>query len=284
MMMLIMLQRIGRRLVALLRRKERERDMDDEMRFHLEMEARDLERAGLASGLARRQARIAFGGVERHKEAGRDAWGLRLVEDLGQDLRYAVRQCLSNPGFTVATLVTLSLGIGASTIMYSFTNLTPVPFDGGDRLVYIRQYSKTGCAGCQDVAAGNALALAAGSRALRSMAFMAASQLALRGPERSEVIRAARVTYGFFNTTGMPTLLGRPFLPSDTIEGAAPVAVISEPLWRTRFGADSSIVGRQIVLEGVHHTVRGVVPTDYVYPERTMVWQPLVLSTAEANE
>jgi predicted permease len=284
MALLITLQRIGRRLVALLRREQRERDMNDEMRFHIEMEARDLERAGIAAGVARRQARIAFGGVECHKEAGRDAWGVRLIEDLGQDLRYAVRQCFSNPSFTLATLVTLSLGIGASTIMYSFTNLTPVPFDGSDRLVYIRQYSKKGCPGCQNVAAGNALALAVRSRALKSMAFMSESQLALRGPERSEVVRAAQVTYEFFNTTHMPTLIGRPFLPSDTISGAAPVALISEALWRTRYGADSAIVGRDIVLEGVHHTVRGVVPKAYVYPERTMVWQPLVLSPAEANE
>ena len=282
--MLTGVQRIGRRLVALLRHDERERDMDDEMRFHLEMEARELERAGVTPSVARRTARIAFGGVERHKEAGRDAWGVRLIEDLGQDLRYAARQCLSNPAFTLATLVTLSLGIGASTIMYSFTNLTPVPFDGSDRLVYVRQYSKKGCPGCQNVAAGNALTLAVRSRALRSMAFMNETQLALRGPERSEVVRAARVTYEFFNTTGMPTLMGRPFLPSDTIAGAAPVALISEALWRTRYGADSTIVGRDIVLEGVHHTVRGVVANDYVYPERTMVWQPLILSVAEANE
>src|SRR6185436_11414480 len=115
--MLIFFQRLIRRLIALVTHDTREREMDEEMRFHLEMEARDLERAGAPAHLAQRQARVAFGGVEHYKEAGRDAWGVRLLEDLGQDLRYGLRQCISNPSFTLATLLTLSLGIGASTIM-----------------------------------------------------------------------------------------------------------------------------------------------------------------------
>ena len=102
-----LIARLVRRARLLVHLDRRERDMDDEMRFHLDMEAKDLERLGASPQDAARMARVAFGGVEHHKEAGRDARGVRLIEDLGQDLRYAYRQCVANPSFTIATLLTI---------------------------------------------------------------------------------------------------------------------------------------------------------------------------------
>jgi predicted permease len=275
---------IARRLARLIDRDRRERDMDDEMRFHLDMETRELERDGLAHDAAERKARLAFGGVERHKEDGRDASGIRLLDDLGQDLRYAVRQCVSNPSFTIATVLTLGLGIGASTVMYTFTRLNAVPFDDPDRLVYIRQFSVKGCANCQNVAAGNALTLASQSRALASVSLIAPWGPAFRGSERSEIVRALDVTHEYFRTVGVAPMLGRGFLPSDTASSAARVAILSEPLWRTRLGGDSSIIGRDVVLDGVHFVVRGVIPKGYEYPERTDVWTLRRLTAAESGE
>lgn len=276
--------RMSRRIQLLLRLDRHERDMDEEMRFHLEMEARDLERHGLAAPQAERAARVAFGGIERHKEAARDARGVRFLEDLGQDVRYAVRQYTANPAFTIATLLTLSLGIGASTVMYAFMNMNPVPFPGGDRLVYVRQYGKRACPDCRNIAGGNALALEA-VRAFASVSLMSDGGLAvLRGSERSDVARAERVSHDFFTTVGVAPLIGRAFLPSDTLLDQPPTALISESLWRTRFGADPTVVGHDIVLDGVRYTLRGVIPAGMEYPERTDVWTILRLSSEEANE
>jgi predicted permease len=279
-----LIARVRRRAATLFHLEQRERDMDEEMRFHILMEARELTRDGLPPNEAEREARLKFGGVERHKEDARDASGVRLLEDLGQDLRYAVRQCRANPSFTLATLLTLSLGIGASTVMYAFTQLDAVPFERSDRLVYIRQYSKKGCPGCQNIAAGNALMLAAGSRTLESVSLMAGWTPAFRGRQQSEVLRAQKVTHEYFRTVGVRPLIGRTFLPTDTLATQTPVAVISEPMWRTRFGADSSIVGGDIVLDGTHYTVRGVIPAGYEYPERTDAWTIRTLTADEANE
>jgi putative ABC transport system permease protein len=277
--------RLVRRAATLLHLRAREHDMDEEMRFHLEMEAGDLVRSGLPADLAEREARLRFGGVDRHKEDGRDARGVRLIENLGQDLRYALRQAVHAPAFTIATLLTLGLSVGASTFMYSFATMSPVPFDHPDRLLYVRQFSRTGCPNCQLVSTGNALALAANSRALEAVAFVSGpSATALRRADRSEVARATAVTYQFFNITGMHTILGRTFLPSDTLPGAVPVVMISEPAWRSRFGADSSLVGRDIVLDGRHRIVRGIIAQNDVYPERTDIWTSQTLSASELND
>jgi predicted permease len=277
--------RLARRIATLVRLRDREHDMDDEIRFHIAMEAKDLVRAGLSLETAEREARLRFGGIERHKEDGRDARGVRLVENLGQDLRYALRQCIHAPAFTIATVVTLGLSVGASTFMYSFATMTPVPFSDAGRLVYVRQFSATGCPSCQQVSSGNALSLAASSRALETISFAEGpSPTTLRLGDRSEVIRSTAVTFQFFNAIRLTPLLGRTLLPSDTLPNATPVVLLAEPVWRTRFGADSSIIGRDIVLDGRHHTVRGIIAHDDIYPERTDAWTVLTLAAAEVND
>src|SRR5262249_33691442 len=153
----------------------------------------------------------------------RDARGVRLVEDLGQDLRYAYRQCVANPSFTVATLLTLGLGIGASTVMYAFLKLTPIPFNDAERLVYVRQYSKKACPGCDNIASGNALALKNVSHSLESMALMGDGvRAAFRGREHTEAVRVQRVSWEFFRTVAVAPLVGRTFLPSDSLASQPP--------------------------------------------------------------
>src|SRR5262245_55584528 len=136
------MRRLLRRLRLLSGVRAHERRLDDEMRFHLEMEAADLERRGVPEEEARRRALLAFGGVERFKEEARDARGTRLIEDLWQDVRYAIRQLWAARGFTAATVLTLALGIGTTTMMYGArrayrTERVPLP-DAG-RLVYVAQ-------------------------------------------------------------------------------------------------------------------------------------------------
>lgn len=204
--------------------------------------------------------------------------------EISNEIAPARRRC-GTPRWSVATFVTLGLSVGASTFMYSFVRMTPVPFDPADRLVYVRQFSPKGCPSCQAVSSGNALSFAQGSHALQSIAFVQGpSSTALRRGDRSEVIRSTAVTYAFFNLIGARPLFGRTFLPSDTLPGAPPVAMITETAWRARFASDSSIVGHNIVLDGKHHTVRGIIARDDVYPERTDAWTVKTLTADETND
>src|SRR5215218_2458931 len=116
--------RVWQRLGSFMRRASIERDMSDEMRFHIDMEAADLRRSGLDEHEASRRAHAAFGGMERHKEDVRDSVGVRLFDDLSQDVRYATRQLRASPGFSAATLLTLALGIGATTTLYTLVRTT----------------------------------------------------------------------------------------------------------------------------------------------------------------
>lgn len=280
-----LIARLARRVATLFRLHRAEHEMAEEMRFHIEMEARDLARQGYGREAAERAARLRFGGVERYKEEGRDARGVRLLEDLAQDIRYAFRQNVASRAFSIATILTLGLSIGAATFMYSFGGMNPVPFDHGDRLVYVRQFSKTGCPSCDLVSTGNALSLIRSSRSLEAVAFVAGpSATALRGSIQSEVVRATAVTFEFFNVLRVRPIVGRPFLPSDTLPGATPVALVSESMWRARFGADSTLIGRDVVLDGKHHIVRGVIGHDDVYPERTDFWTVKTLAPSEVND
>lgn len=262
---------IVRRLRALLGRRRLEREMDEEMRLHLELEAAELVRSGVAPDEAWRQARLAFGGVERFKEDGRDARGVRWTEDCARDARHGVRQLRRSIGFTVAALITLSLGIGASTAMYSMLHailVDPLPFDNSDELVLLSQCGEN----CRRMAIGNYVTVRDESRTLSAVAAFAGSSPIMRGSEDSEVLDGTRVTVELFRMTGVPALLGRTFAPIDTVSGRPRVVMLSEGAWRARFGADSGIVGRAITLDGQPATVIGVVPTRYAFPAQTEVW------------
>lgn len=261
---------IMRRIRALLGRRRLERDMDDEMRLHLELEAEELIRNGVAPQEAHRRARLAFGGVERFKEEGRDARGVRWTEDLGRDARLGVRQMRRSVGFTIAALITLALGIGATTAMASMAHailVDPLPFVDGDRLVVFAQ-----CGGCQRMAIGNYVTLRDEMRTLQSAAAMGPSSPILRGADRTEVLDGSRVTVEFFTLAGVHALLGRTFAPGDTVAGQQRVAMIGEATWRSRFGADSTVVGRTITLDGAPATVIGVVPARSAFPATTEIW------------
>ena len=133
------LARLGRRAASLLRRSRREQELDDEVRFHLDMEARRYETEGMSPAEARRRARAEFGGVERVKEESREARGTRLLEDVAQDLRYGIRTLRRTPAFTIAALVGLALGIGGPAAIFGAVRgllLKPLPYADGDRLVF----------------------------------------------------------------------------------------------------------------------------------------------------
>jgi len=200
-------------------------------------------------------------------------------------IRQALRQLRHYPLFATTAVLTLGLGMGATTSMFSVVDallLRPLPFSEGDRLIYIRQFSPEQCPRCYDMPTGNFLLLQRSlGDAIRVVAMRAWTPV-YRGTDRTDVVRASRVTQNFFAVLGAETLLGRTFIPADTVAGAR-VLVISEAAWRDRLGADPAVLTRQLVLDGVPHSVIGVLRAGHTFPIRTEMWTTLRLDSAETS-
>ena len=267
------LARLGRRVRLLLRRADVEREMDDEMRFHLEMEAEELGRQrGLAAADALRQAARDFGGVERYKDDARDARGGRWIEDAGQDIRYALRVFRNARGFAVVAVATLALGVGANTAIFSVVRgvlLRPLPFAEPHRLVQVSSEFRGARAA---VSAPDFIDWRTRSSAFAGMAVYFSSTTDFTGTGEPERLTQARASANFFDVLGVRAQLGRLFRAGDDERAAPRIAVLSDGFWRRRFGADSSIVGRKITLDGFPTEVVGVAPAGISFPGAVDLW------------
>lgn len=206
-----------------------------------------------------------------------------MPNDLIHDLRHALRQFTTSPVFAVTTIFTLALGIGASTAMFAIEHtLSEVSLEVANpsTLVHLGQAPKDECRACGALSSGNFVSLRASSRTLTDFAFLTSSHPVLRGTDRAEVLSGAQVTPGFFGTLGVRAIVGRTFTPADSAEGHANVAMLSESFWKTRFGGDSTIVGRTIVLDGTPRVVLGVLPRRAALPEDAAIWVPLIFDQA----
>lgn len=209
-----------------------------------------------------------------------------MLHDLGHDLRHAVRQFVASPLFAATTIFTLALGIGATTTMFGIERtLTAVSLDVANpgTLVHVGQAPRHDCSACGAFASGNLASLNEASRALTDFAFVSSWKPVLRGIDQAEVLTGARVTPGFFSTLGVRPLVGRTFTPADSAEGHSDVVLISESFWKARFGGDSTIVGRTLVLDGTPRVVLGVIPRRAALPELAAVWVPLIFDAAAAG-
>ena len=268
-----------RRLRALFGSRRLDDAMDEEMRFHLDMEAEAEMRSGLSAPQAVRQARVSFGGVERYREEGRDARGVRGLHDLAGDLRYAVRMLRRSPIFTLVAVITLGLGIGANTAIFSVVNtvlLQPLPYPDPERLVKVwgEGHSRAEFTRIRDRARSFE----------RVAAYLPAYGMSLSGDGDPLRVVTALVSADFFSLLGVSPASGRFFRPGEDLPGTEPVAVLSFGLWRDRFGADPSIAGRTIELEGVRWTVIGVAPREFGFPgPETRLWVPLTLDEKDAG-
>jgi putative ABC transport system permease protein len=270
---------------SVIHRADRERDMDEELRFHVEMEAAELRRAGVPADDALRRARALFGGIERTKDDARDGVGFALLDQLGQDLRYGLRQLRASPGFSLTTILTLSLGIGATTTMYTILSTvftTNVPFPQPERIVHVAQGTIGSCLGCWRITTGNFMTVRAESRTLEDATLIAYRAAILRGTERTEIVNAASVTPAFFKLLETPAMLGRTIAPADSTTASATLVVLSEAFWRTRLGADRDVVGKTITLDATPFTVIGVIPDRLVFPQGTELWIPRILGPKDA--
>jgi predicted permease len=274
--------RLLRRIAYWLRRSDR--DLTDEIAFHRDLIERDLMQRGMAPAEAHDAARRAMGNETYIREESRHVWLWPSFEVIGQDVTYAARSYRRTPGFAVGVALTLALGIGATTTMYTIEHtVTRVSINVDDpaSIVHIGQAAVDECLACGGIASGNYLTVRAQSRSLTDVTLVGPWNPILRGEQRTEIVNGARVTSTFFQLFGIRPMLGRVLAAGDTEPGFASVVVISETFWRTRLGGDSAVIGKTIVLDGVPHTVLGVVAREAVFPEGATVWTPYMLDAAD---
>src|SRR2546430_5813031 len=239
---------------ATLRRPRMESEMDRELRFHQQAYAEDLIHRGVSCEEAMRRARLEFGGIERAKEECREARGVNLVESLIQDLRYGARTLGKNPGFTVTAVLTLALGIGASTSVFSLINavlIRSLPYHEPERLVYLWspnprfevpiEYLTPMTADFFDLQRQN--------HSFATLALFGVARFNVVSAGRADVWGGARVTGDFFPTMGISPKLGRPVSNRDDQPGQDQVVVISDRLWRGPVGAEPHIFGKKTLLD-----------------------------------
>lgn len=251
--------------------------MREELRFHIECETEANIERGMDSESARRAALVNFGGVERIKEECRDARRIRWFEDLIQDTRFAIRMLMRNPGYGLTALLTLALGIGANTAIFSVIHgvlLKPLPYRNGDRLVVLNQRSLQAGDNNLGFSVGEIEDLRERNRSLAELAEHHSMSFILYGDGDPERIQAGIVSSNFFGVLGVRPMLGRDFLPLDEKHGAPPVLVLSYEYWKRSHGGDSSIIGRVFRMNDRSHTVIGVLPPIPQHPNENDVYMP----------
>src|SRR5919198_3967690 len=242
-------------------RKKMEEELEKELRFHLDEHTDDLIARGLDPEEARRRARLALGGPEQVKERCRDARGTRWLDDLLQDLRYGARMLLKNPGFTSVAVITLALGIGANTAIFSVINavlLRPLPFPDPDRVLILYETFKP--SGVPAISVPNLRDWQQQNTVLDGIAAYESGAFNLESGEGAERLPGLRVEANYFDVLGVKPQLGRTFLKGEDEAGREKVVVLSHALWRDRFAADPGIVGKAIPLNGQKYTAVGVMP------------------------
>ncbi len=289
--MLSKLRRFGQRMMGLFKTGSRDSQLDEELRFHVEELTRDNVRAGMTPEEARQQARLALGGIERVKEEYRDGVGLRLLRDLGQDVRYGLRQLRRSPGFTVVAVLTLALGIGANTAIFTVVNavlIRPLPFYDPSRLVRIWETEvsphiselQPGRENLYSVSAPGFIDWQARTDMFEQTAayHYFPSRFVLTGKGQPRELKAVRVTSNLFSTLGVQPWLGRSFLPEEEQQGRDNVAILSYETWNSQFNADESIVGTTATLSGRSYLIAGIMPRGFGFPRGEDFWVPLDLS------
>ena len=267
------------RVRGLVFRDRLESQLEDEFRFHLEMQAEDNLRTGMNPSEAHYDAVRRFGGIESVKEEYRESRTFAAIETLLRDVRYAIRTLGQNPGFTAVTVMTLALGIGVNAAFFTVTNAVLFRgcrlVDRNDRILYIHserngQYSGVSYPDFEDWRTQ--------ARSFDGMGTVADLRITLNDqsgfPER---YTATRITTNAFRLLGQNPIIGRDFASSDAIPGAAPVAILSYGFWVRRFGKDPAIIGQTLQINGTPLTiVIGVMPAGFSFPQNQDLWIPLV--------
>ena len=276
------------RLRSLFRGAQDDRDLDAEMAAHLELAIEENLRQGMPPAEARRRALLRFGGPQQAKEQHRDTRGLPFLETLFQDLRFAARMLRKSPAFTTVAVLTLALGIGANTAIFSMVNallLHPYRFHDLDSLVLV--WENRGIDEGFDarwISPGDAADLRANAQVFDDLATYQCRDFNLSSEGRIDVARGCRVSANFFNILGVTPAQGHLFSTEEAQPGADQAVIVSHSFWQSRFAQDPQLLGKTIRLNGRNYTVAGIMPSNFDYPAAMELWVPLALTPPEKSD
>ena len=286
------------RIRALFRREEGEAELDHELRAHFEKQVGKHIRAGMPRPEATRRARLQFGGYEQLKEECRDARGVRLVENFAQDARYGARSLRKNPGFALIAVLTLALGVGASTAVFSVVNtilLKPLPYPHPQSIFMLWWKGPVSMAQSGDQfpwGPKDFVEFSRQSRTFHSLGAFKSDFFNLVGASEPVRLDGLRASAGFFSAIGVQPTLGRAFTLEEDQVGHEYEVILSDQLWRERFGGDPGILGSKLTLNGQGYTVIGVMPRGFsfphaedmpavlTFPPKIQLWVPLAIPSA----
>jgi predicted permease len=260
-------------------RKAVERELNDALRFHFEQQVEKFVQSGIPSQEARRRARLMFGATEEIKEECRAARGVLFLENLLQDLRYGLRTIRKSPGFAAVVVLTLALGIGVNTALFTIVHgvlLSPLPFPHPERLVSLWERNVVGETAYNVVSGGVFSDWQRQATSFQQMALIGenSANLSGGGGPLPESIGTRQCSYNLFSMLGVQPLYGRLFTEQDDRVGAAATVILTHDLWKRRYAGDPAIVAKTILLDAKPYTVIGVLPAWFDYPDtRAQLWQ-----------
>ncbi len=261
------------------RRRRADAELDEEVRGYAEMLAGEKVKRGVETRQAQREAQMELGGVEQVKERTREARAGHFLETLWQDVRYGARQLRRSPGFTIVAVLTLALGIGANTAIFSVIEsvlLRPLPYDHPEKLVEIWN-TYPPAVPTVGLSPGDYYDWARDAKTVSEMGgYVELLQgFNLTGDGDPQRVQASYATANLFPMLGIHPSAGRLFLPEEDRAGGAPIVVLTHRFWRSRFGADPGVVGHTLTLDGVHYTIAGVLPANSSLVDTPDLWMPL---------
>jgi putative ABC transport system permease protein len=269
-----------------------ERKLDAELRFHLEQQIADYLAAGMTPDEARRRAQQEFGGLEQMKEECRDVGSAHFVETLFQDVRYGFRQLRRSPGFTVIAILTLALGIGANAVIFSAVNgvlLRPLPYPNSNRLAQVWSTNPHTNRWGDWVSYPDFVDWRAQNKVFEDLVAYRTWLTNITGGDHPDALFTVLASSSLFSVLQSQPLLGRSFLPDEDKPGHNRVVVLSDALWRSRFGSDPHLVGKVVVINGESYTVIGIMPPRFRFPLNPpeglvpSAWLPVGLDPSQSD-
>jgi len=278
---------LWRRVQVLMRRDKFALELEEEMRLHREMKEKELIDEGVEQQEARYAASRQFGNAMHLRERSAEAWGWKRLEEFVIDARFGARMLRQNPGFTIVAVLTLALGIGANTAIFSYVNawmIKPLPYPQAERLMVFESHDKQkGWTREGVTSTASFLDFQKQDTSFERTALWAGWNFNLTGGGAPALVEGGRVSWNYFDALGVKPMLGRTFTPEEDQPGAGHVAILGQGLWQSRFAGDPKIIGRDITIEGEPYTVVGVMDGTFQFPLMGLanLWTPLTLTYKE---
>jgi predicted permease len=274
------------RFSNLFRRDRLDAELEEELQFHLDARTHDNLDAGMNAEAAHYDAMRRFGNATLAKERAHEANIVMAIETIGRDLRYAVRSLRKSPGFTLVAILTLAIGFGANTAVFTVVNgvlLRPLPFPETGRIFLISYQSKQGFQNQPGLYDKDYLAYEGHTQAFERIATFNEDSATLTATGDAERVPTEMVTSGFFSVLQVNPAMGRTFLPDEEHPGNNRVALLGDKIWRNRFAANPNILGKTITVDGAPYSVIGVMPSDFAFPHEAALWLPLAVGADPGN-